>query len=59
MSRVNRKFSPEERLSILQEAEREGAVETSRKYNLSPSLISKWKERYLIKGPAGLKPRYN
>ena len=55
MSRVNRKFSPEERLSILQEAEREGAVETSRKYNLSPSLISKWKERYLTKGAAGLK----
>ena len=55
MSRVNRKFSPEERLSILQEAEREGTVETSRKYNLSPSLISKWKERYLTKGAAGLK----
>ncbi|TAH27447.1 MAG: transposase [Cytophagales bacterium] len=59
MSRVNRKFSPEERLSILQEAEREGTVETSRKYNLSPSLLSKWKERYLTKGAAGLKPQYN
>ena len=58
MSRVNRKFSPEERLSILQEAEREGTVETSRKYNLSPSLLSKWKERYLTKGAAGLKPQY-
>ena len=41
MSKVNRKFSPEDRLSILQEAERDGAVETSRKYNLSPSLLSK------------------
>ncbi|TAG90816.1 MAG: transposase [Bacteroidetes bacterium] len=59
MSRVNRKFSPEERLSILQEAEREGTVETSRKYNLSPSLLSKWKERYLTKGAAGLKPQYH
>ena len=55
MSRVNRKFSPYEHLAILQEAEREGAVETRRKYNLSPSLISKWKERYLTKGAADLK----
>jgi transposase-like protein len=30
MSRVHRKFSSEERLSILQEAERDGAVEVSR-----------------------------
>lgn len=59
MSRVHRKFSPEERLSILQEAEREGTVQTSRKYNLSPSLLSKWKERYLTKGVAGLKPQYH
>ena len=58
MSRVNRKFSPEERLSILQEAEREGTVETSRKYNLSPSLLSKWKERYLTNGASELKPQY-
>lgn len=43
----------------LQEAESEGTVETSRKYNLSPSLISKWKERYLTKGAAGLRPQYN
>ncbi|MDO8997318.1 MAG: helix-turn-helix domain-containing protein [Sediminibacterium sp.] len=57
MSRVNRKFSPEERLSILQEAERKETVETSRKYNLSPSLITKWKERYLTKGAADLKYR--
>jgi putative transposase len=42
----------------LQEVEREGAVETSRKYNLSPSLLSKWKQRYLSKGVAGLKPQY-
>ena len=58
MSKVNRKFRPEDRLSILQEAERDGAVETSRKYNLSPSLLSKWKQRYQSKGVAGLKPQY-
>lgn len=58
MKRTHRKFTPEERLSILQEAEREGAIETCRKYNLSPSLLSKWKQRYLSRGVDGLKPKY-
>jgi transposase InsO family protein len=50
-----RKFSPEDRLSILQEGEREGKMSTCRKYNLSPSLYSRWRERYLSKGISGLK----
>ncbi|BDX37797.1 transposase [Tenuifilaceae bacterium CYCD] len=58
MKRTHRKFTPEERLSILQEAEREGAIETCRKYSLSPSLLSKWKQRYLSRGVDGLKPKY-
>jgi putative transposase len=58
MSRVKRSFTPEERLSLLQEAEREGYMETCRKYNLSPSLLAKWKQRYLAKGSEGLKPAY-
>ena len=53
-----RKFSPEDRLSILQEGEREGKMSTCRKYNLSPSLYSRWHERYLSKGMNGLKPFY-
>ncbi|WP_163362785.1 transposase, partial [Klebsiella aerogenes] len=44
--------------SILQEAERDGAVEVSRKYSLSQSLLSKWKQRYLSQGAAGLQPQY-
>lgn len=58
MSKVKRSFTPEERLSLLQEAEREGYMETCRKYNLSPSLLAKWKQRYLSKGSEGLKPSY-
>ena len=58
MSKVKRSFTPEERLSLLQEAEREGYMETCRKYNLSPSLLAKWKQRYLAKGSEGLKPAY-
>lgn len=58
MKNTRRKFSPEERLSIVQEAVREGHAETSRKYQLSPSLLTKWKSRYLSKGLAGLKDSY-
>ena len=58
MTRTKRSFTPEERLGLLQEAEREGYMETCRKYNLSPTLLSKWKQRYLSKGAEGLKPAY-
>jgi putative transposase len=58
MTRVKRSFTPEERLSLLKEAEREGYMGTCRKYNLSPALLSKWKQRYLAKGTEGLKPAY-
>ena len=50
MSKNRRKFLPEERLSILQECQREGQAVTCRKYNISPSLIQKWKAKYEAKG---------
>lgn len=58
MPRGKRSFTPEERLSLLQEAERDGYMETCRKYNLSPSLLARWKQRYQAKGAEGLKPAY-
>ena len=58
MTRTKRSFTPEDRLSLLQEAEREGYMETCRKHNLSPTVLSKWKQRYLAKGTEGLKPAY-
>lgn len=58
MKNTRRKFTPEERLSIVQEAQREGHAETIRKYNLSPALLTKWKSRYLSKGLNGLKDSY-
>ncbi len=58
MSKVRRKFSPEDRHSIVQESLREGHTETCRKYNLSPSLLGKWREKYLNKGKEGLKDAY-
>ncbi len=58
MSKQKRQFSPEEKYSILQEAEREGYSETARKYNLAHSVIFYWKKKYLSKGKEGLKPGY-
>lgn len=58
MSKSRRKFSPEDRLSILQEGEREGLMATCRKYSLSPSLFNRWKSKYLQQGVQGLKPSY-
>src|SRR6478609_55867 len=58
MPKTRRSFTPEDRLSIIQEAEREGYMETCRKYNLSPTLLSRWKQKYQAKGVEGLKPAY-
>jgi len=59
MSKNRRKFTPEERLSIIQECDREGQAVTCRKYNLSPSLVLRWKQKYLSKGMEGLKRNYH
>jgi len=58
MSRTRRTFSPEDRLSLLTEAERDGFTETCRKHSLSPTLLSTWRKKYLSKGADGLKPSY-
>ena len=59
MAKQRRQFTPEEKLSILQEVEREGQTETCRKYNLASSVISYWKKKYLSRGKEGLKASYH
>ena len=58
MPRTKRSFTPEQRLSLIQEAEREGYMETCRKYNLSPTLLSRWKKKFQEKGAKGLESEY-
>jgi putative transposase len=58
MTTTRRQFSPEEKYSILQESEREGLIETCRKYNLAHSVLRYWKKKYLCNGKEGLKPGY-
>lgn len=45
MTKERRTFTPEDRLSILQEAQREGQAQTCRKYNLSSSVMLRWKKK--------------
>ncbi len=58
MKGEKRTFSPEDRLSILQEASREGQAQTCRKYNIAPSLFARWKKKHLSQGVSGLKSAY-
>lgn len=55
MSKQKREFSPEEKISILQEGEREGVSVTCRKYNLAHSVFNYWRKKYLSKGKEGLR----
>jgi transposase-like protein len=59
MEKQRRKFTAEDRLSLLKEAEREGQSNTCRKYNIAPSLFLRWKKKYLEKGVDGLRSAYH
>ena len=58
MSKTRRKFSVEQKLQIIQESEQIGITPTIRKYDLSPSLLLRWKHQFNSNGLAGLKPQY-
>jgi putative transposase len=58
LTTTRRKFTPEERLSILQEGEREGQASTIRKYHIAPFLYARWKHKYLHDGIYGLKDKH-
>lgn len=58
MTKTRRKFTPEDRLSIVREAEREGRSETIRKYQVAPSLFDRWRRKYVTTGIEGLKSQY-
>jgi len=53
-----RKFSPPQKLKILQEAESEGMLATCRKHKIAQSLFYRWKHQFDHKGIDGLSPSY-
>jgi transposase-like protein len=58
MAKTRCQFTPEEKHSILQEAERPGVSETARKYKLAHGVLSSWKKKYLNNGKEDLKRNY-
>jgi transposase-like protein len=58
MSRNKRRFTQEERMQILREAEQHGVEETLRKHNLSRSLYYLWKSKFNHSGVDGLKDQF-
>jgi transposase-like protein len=58
MSKQRRKFSVDQRLQIIQEADQQGVTQTLRKHNLSHSVFLRWKTQFNQGGPASLTPRY-
>ena len=53
-----RKFSPPQKVKILQEAESEGMLATCRKHKIAQSLFYRWKHQFDHKGIDGLSPSY-
>ncbi len=54
-----RKFTQEERLEILREAEQQGIEATVRKHNISRSLYYHWKGKFERSGVDGLVDKYH
>lgn len=59
MSRSRRKFSVEQKLQIIQEADQHGITQTLRKHNLSHSVFLRWKNQFNQGGVGSLKPQYH
>lgn len=59
MSKARRKFSVEQKLQIIQEADQHGITQTLRKHNLSHSVFLRWKNGFNGGGVNSLKPQYH
>jgi putative transposase len=51
MSTHRRKFSDEEKLAILQQANKIGVTATMREHSLSYSVFTKWKQKFMRNEP--------
>ena len=50
MSATRRKFTDEEKLEILHQASQSGITEVLRKHNLSYSVFTRWKQKFMDQG---------
>ena len=58
MATQKRKFTVEQKLHLLREAEEQGVTQTLRKHKLSHSVFSRWRKQLGTGGAAGLQPHY-
>jgi putative transposase len=58
MSKQRRRFSVEQKLAIIQEADQYGITQRLRKHNLSHSVFIRWRQAFNAGGPSSLKPQY-
>lgn len=59
MATQRRRFSVEEKLQILSEADQFGITPTLRKHNLSHSVFLRWRHQFNAGGASSLKPHYH
>lgn len=58
MSKSKRKFTPDEKLQIMREAEQQGLEVTLRKHQIARSLFYNWKNKFDRQGLDGLQPQH-
>lgn len=58
MAKQRRKFSVEQKLQIIQEADQHGITQTLRKHNVSHSVYLRWKQQFDKGGISSLGPQY-
>jgi putative transposase len=59
MASQRRSFTVQEKLSILEEADQNGITTTLRKYNLSASVVRRWREQFNEGGATNMAPKYH
>jgi len=58
MAKQRRKFSVEQKLQVIQEADQHGITQTLRKHNVSHSVYLRWKQQFDKGGISSLAPQY-
>jgi transposase-like protein len=58
MAKQRRKFSVEQKLQIIQEADQQGITQTLRRHNVSHSVYLRWKRQFDQGGISSLGPQY-
>jgi len=58
MSKQRRKFSVDQKLQIIQEADQHGVTQALRKHNVAHSVYLRWKHQFDQGGSASLQPQY-